>query len=78
MSWWFSGGHQDANGELKTHTETDNLKKERNLGYPPPMGIRFMGLMARASCGAFTPPIWKGIATALLPHSTPTLPSGTP
>ena len=33
--------------------------------------------IASGSCGDFTPPIWKAVTTAFLPHSTPTLPSGT-
>ena len=32
---------------------------------------------ASGSCGGFTPPTWKAVTIASLPHSTPTLPSGT-
>ena len=32
---------------------------------------------ASGSCGRFTPPTWKAVTIASLPHSTPTLPSGT-
>ena len=32
---------------------------------------------ASASCGDFTPPTSKAVTIASLPHSTPTLPSGT-